>query len=203
MDDRKADNSRQSKRRRANALDGKTWTRYSISVWSDIKKTSEEVALKHPAIFPIALAQRVIQCFMSPDDEVVLDPFVGVGSTVLAAEIEDKTGIGIELSSEFAAVARSRLHDQPSLFRDEVRAKIIEDDARNLLQHVGKCSVDLIVTSPVGSQNSSQPPCRHGPGRAVDFWGCQRSSCRHVLLPTLAVPLSPLCAPRPSVAVRP
>jgi len=148
MDDRKADSSRQSKRRRANALDGKAWTRYSISVWSDIKKTAEENALKHPAMFPITLAQRVIQCFMSPDDQVVLDPFLGVGSTVLAAEIEDKTGIGIELSSEFAAVARRRLHDQPSLFREEVRAKIIEDDARNLLQHVGKSSVDLIVTSP-------------------------------------------------------
>ena len=60
MDDRKARSSRQSKgRRRANALDGKTWTRYSISVWSDIKKTAEENALKHPAMFPIALAQRV------------------------------------------------------------------------------------------------------------------------------------------------
>ena len=136
------------RRRRANALDGKTWTRYSISVWSDIKKTAEENALKHPAMFPIALAQRVIQCFMSPDDRVVLDPFVGVGSTVLAAEIEEKTGIGIEISAEFAGIAEKRLHDQPSLFRDGVRGQIMQDDARNLLQHVNPGSVDLIITSP-------------------------------------------------------
>ncbi len=30
-------------RRRGNELDGKTWTRYSISVWSDIRKTPEEI----------------------------------------------------------------------------------------------------------------------------------------------------------------
>ncbi len=43
-------------RKRANELDGKTWLRYSVSVWSDIRKTKEEVALKHPAMFPSALA---------------------------------------------------------------------------------------------------------------------------------------------------
>jgi len=33
----------------ANELGGKTWTRYSISIWSELRKTPEEVALAHPA----------------------------------------------------------------------------------------------------------------------------------------------------------
>src|SRR5262249_14134917 len=41
--------------KRCNALDGKTWLQYSISVWGDVKKSAEELRLKHPALFPVAL----------------------------------------------------------------------------------------------------------------------------------------------------
>jgi len=139
---------RRTARRRANELDGKAWTRCSISIWSDIRKTPEEIALKHPAMFPTALAQRIIQCFTTAEDTVVFDPFVGAGSTVLAAELEGKTGIGIELSSEFAGIAKRRLRNQPSHLRERSESRIIRDDARNLLRHVGSDSVDLIITSP-------------------------------------------------------
>ena len=60
-------------RKRANHLDGRTWTRYSVSVWSDIRKTPEELALKHPATFPAALVKRLIECFAAPGDRVVLE----------------------------------------------------------------------------------------------------------------------------------
>lgn len=140
--------NKRTAKRRANELDGKTWTRYSISVWSDIKKTPEEVALRHPAMFPIALAQRIIQCFTTAQDKVVFDPFVGIGSTVLAAELEGKTGIGIELSPKFAALARRRLRAHAPRSTPGGQSRIIRDDARNLLRHVPADSVDLIVTSP-------------------------------------------------------
>lgn len=35
-------------RKRANELDGKTWLQYSISVWNDIRKSKEELELRHP-----------------------------------------------------------------------------------------------------------------------------------------------------------
>jgi len=47
--------------RRANSLDGKRWLQNSISVWSDIRKSPEELKLKHPAMFPAALAARLIE----------------------------------------------------------------------------------------------------------------------------------------------
>ena len=52
--------SRPSVRRRPNQLDGATWLRYSISIWSDIRKSRGERGLNHPAVFPLALADRLI-----------------------------------------------------------------------------------------------------------------------------------------------
>lgn len=133
-------------KRRANELDGATWTRHSISIWSDIKKTPEEVKLRHPALFPTALVTRLIECFAASQDRVVLDPFVGVGSTVIAADALGKVGIGIDLSEEFINKARQRSRQitaQPGGQR-----RLIVDDAFNLLNHVEPNSVDLVVTSP-------------------------------------------------------
>ena len=49
--------------RRGNDLDGATWTRYSISVWNDIRKNSTEVRTKHPAMFPTSLVSRLNRVF--------------------------------------------------------------------------------------------------------------------------------------------
>ncbi|MCP4514155.1 MAG: site-specific DNA-methyltransferase, partial [Delftia sp.] len=59
-------------KRRANELDGRDWLRNSISIWSDIRKTPQELALKHPALFPQALVERLLACFTTPADQVVL-----------------------------------------------------------------------------------------------------------------------------------
>ncbi len=136
---------------RANDLDGKTWTRYSISIWSDLRKTAEETKLKHPAMFPLALASRAIACFTQRADRVILDPFVGVGTTVLAAREAGKLGIGVEISPEFAEICRSRLAQAPLLSSTEAEGGegvIHTDDARNLLKYVQPETVDFCLTSP-------------------------------------------------------
>ena len=133
---------------RANALDGKTWTKYSISIWSDIKKTREEQELGHPAMFPLQLAQRLIECFTTEQDTRILDPFAGVGTTVIAADRLNKTGIGIELEPKFAEIALRRL-GQRELFATQPRAsEIFCDDANNLLNYVSPNSIDFVLTSP-------------------------------------------------------
>ena len=132
--------------RRANGLDGATWTRNSISIWSDIKKTQEEIKLGHPALFPIELVKRLIQCFTTEEDHVVLDPFVGVGSTAIAAQALGKVGIGIEISEEFSKLARSR--PVQTLGKALGERIIYTADASDLLEFVRPDSVDLAVTSP-------------------------------------------------------
>lgn len=129
--------------RRANELDGKTWTRNSISVWSDIRKSDEELRLRHPAMFPAQLVTRLLESFTSAEDQVVLDPFSGVGSTVLAAAAAGKTGIGIELNPDYAAVARSRI---PEWLPGRVELHVA--DARTIGELLAPDSVDFVVTSP-------------------------------------------------------
>lgn len=140
---------RQAPRRRANDLDGATWTRYSISVWSDIRKTPDEVALHHPAMFPIALASRLIACFTTANDKTVLDPFAGVGTTPIAAELAGKRGVGIELEPKFAKIARER-PTAVELWAPAGKGKreIFTDDARHLGKYVRDGEADLVVTSP-------------------------------------------------------
>lgn len=148
--------------KRANSLDGRDWERYSISIWSDVKKTPEEKRLGHPAMFPLALATRLIRCFTPDGESVVLDPFAGVGATPIAAEMLGKTGVGIELNEEFAAKARSRETPLGGLADSTLAAPsddtgapprfgkrvIHADDANMLLLHVAPSTVDFVLTSP-------------------------------------------------------
>ena len=140
--------------KRANALDGKTWLRNSISIWSDISKTPEEATLKHPAMFPARLATRLLESFTRPDQTVVLDPFSGIGSTALAAEAMGKLGIGLDISEDYIEKAGNRpgLFDENSAPENSTRKKgerrFFKSDARELLKHVDLESVDFVVTSP-------------------------------------------------------
>ena len=133
--------------KRANELDGKTWLRYSISVWNDIKKTKEETDLKHPAMFPSLLALRLIKCFTNQETRLVLDPFAGVGSTLIAAKELGKDAVGIEVSLEFARIAEGRI-TQTIPFEGPSEIKIHVADSRELYKYVSPNSVDIVITSP-------------------------------------------------------
>ncbi len=136
---------------RGNSLDGKRWIQNSISVWADLRKSPEELRLKHPAMFPAALAARLIESFLPAGPHVVLDPFAGTGSTLVAATRAGKEAIGLELSADFVAIAKSRLADRSLFDAFDVPAPspvLHHVSAAELLKHVAANSVDLCVTSP-------------------------------------------------------
>jgi DNA modification methylase len=135
----------QSSRRHCNELGGKRWLQNSISVWSDIRKTAEEARLKHPAMFPGMLVERLIETFLPSEGTTVLDPFAGSGSTVVTAAAMGKCGVGLELSPEYVELARERLKavDPPG-----GKSRIVRASATELRDHVAADSVDLCITSP-------------------------------------------------------
>jgi DNA modification methylase len=133
---------------RGNNLDGKDWTRFSISVWSDLRKTPEEVALHHPAMFPLALATRLISIFTNEQQSVIFDPFAGTGTTPLAAQQLGKHGIGIELSPVYAELAKKRFEQLTLFGTGQGSATLHIADARDMLAHVAPQSVDFTITSP-------------------------------------------------------
>ena len=91
----------------------------------------------------MSLARQQIEIYTRQGD-VVLDPFVGVGTTLDACALLGRRGIGVELNPHFAALARDDLvgRDGGDLQR------IIEGDALALTQHVKPDSCDFLLTSP-------------------------------------------------------
>ncbi len=147
-------------KQRPNELDGRTWTRYSISVWNDIRKNNVERKLSHPALFPIALVERLLEIFTLPGD-MVLDPFMGSGSALLGAQGLGRRGVGLEICSEYIDMFKKRQaelqqvdkekngNEESSVWgieNDEIR--VIKDDSRNINCHIAPESLDLCLTSP-------------------------------------------------------
>lgn len=132
-----------------NNLDGKTWLKYSFSIIRDLSKTKEEKSFKHPAMFPSQLTSRFIEIYSKNDGEVVLDPFMGSGSTLISAYEMSKKGIGFEINEEYIKLTNKRfeqgkLDTNKVKFKPEIYQKTIFD-IPNVLE---KESVDLVITSP-------------------------------------------------------
>ena len=62
----------------------------------------------HPTVKPVALMRHLVR-LVTPPGGLVLDPFVGSGSTLLACEAEGFRSIGIDLDAEYVAIAQARL----------------------------------------------------------------------------------------------
>lgn len=116
-------------------------------VWKDLSSPRNKYQLEHGAVYPVKLAERLIKMYSSEGDSV-FDPFLGIGSTLIAAHHHGRHGIGIELNPRFAAVAQNWLDDVQGLFWSDAIYKIVNDDCRNMLQHVRKDKIQLTVTSP-------------------------------------------------------
>ncbi len=69
---------------------------------------SKAAKFHHPSTFPVALPRWCIRLH-GRDDAVVLDPFMGTGTTLVAAELEYASGIGIDMDPSYVAIARRRL----------------------------------------------------------------------------------------------
>lgn len=129
-------------------MDGKTWLRYSISIWDDVVKSAEERRHDHPAMFPAKLTDRLLTIFGPGPDGLVLDPFMGSGSTLCSAYRNGCRSIGFELSEAYLELARRRLAALGATPGDGRYPRLIQDDSRRLGEYVRPETVGLCVTSP-------------------------------------------------------
>lgn len=84
------------------------------NAYGDIWEFGQEYKNKHPAPFPVALIERILS---STNAKVVLDPFMGSGTTALAAKNMDRRFIGIDISPEYCEMARQRMNDPLSIVK--------------------------------------------------------------------------------------
>lgn len=66
---------------------------------------------KHPCIYPTPMIERIIKMTTDKND-VVLDPFLGSGTTIVASEKLERIGLGIELDGDYADIIEKRMQNE-------------------------------------------------------------------------------------------
>jgi modification methylase len=107
--------------RDASKLSKEEYQEWFQQVWNGLTGESTKY---HPAPFPEELAYRLVRMFSFIGD-TVLDPFMGTGTTLLAAARCGRNSIGIEIEPAYAKMARSRLESELGTLFGEGRPQII------------------------------------------------------------------------------
>src|SRR5262245_33999380 len=162
-------------RNQLNDLSGRAWTYALRSVIATRYPTNGEEgyahALRraHPSPKPPQLMAELIRFFTKAGGRV-LDPFAGVGGTLLACAMEGRQGVGVELSSEYAEVY-SRVCAELGL----APQTLVIGDARRLSEYPELAGepFDLLLTDPPYAQMMAKPKTgerkKQGRGDATPF----------------------------------
>lgn len=139
------------------------WREYTKTVWH-IANTSDP---DHPAVFPAEIPHRLVKLF-SFHDEIVLDPFGGVGTTALAAAALGRRSISIDQNSDYVTRIRS---DQAKLNGTANLLDVRHGDARSVLTELPSNSVGLAVTSPPYWNKADYGPSEANLGNTASYPG--------------------------------
>lgn len=162
-------------RNRLNDLTGREWTYALRSVLATRYPTSGAASYAHalrrahPSPKPPQLMAELIRFFTKRGGRV-LDPFAGVGGTLLACAMEGRRGVGVELSPEYAAI-----YAQVSAELGLAPQQMLVGDARHLADYeaVRAEPFDLILTDPPYAQMMAKPKTgqrkKRGQGEATPF----------------------------------
>jgi DNA modification methylase len=129
-----------------NCMNPKEWIKSQLGVWRfNYQKRDVRDKSVHPATFPISLAKKVISLF-THRGELVLDPFVGSGTTLVAARDLERNAVGFDINDAYISLSWGRLSNTPRyLLTQQVPVK---DDARNLHHYLDPETLALVFTSP-------------------------------------------------------
>ena len=104
-------------------------TRQEFMDWTNglwtFQGQSKKGAGGHPAPFPVELPRRCIKLFSFVGD-VVLDPFMGSGSTLIAAALNNRKSIGIDVDKEYCAIAKKRIIAEANILEKKLNEIVIE-----------------------------------------------------------------------------
>jgi len=108
----------------------------------------------HPAVFPISLPSHFIK-LLTHTGELVLDPFVGIGTTLVAAQGLNRNAVGFDLSEEYVNIAKKRLSQ--SRLDSQTQQLAIIDEAHNIPEYLDEEIVSLCITSPPYANMLNRP----------------------------------------------
>ncbi len=145
-------------RNKLNDLSGREWIKFTKSWFVHRPEPRGDRKIRHPASFPESLVKDFVS-FFTRKGELVVDPFVGTGSTLLAALETGRSAIGFDIVKKYSDISKERVKD--ALARngtlEKARksgsswAKIIKADSAKLSKvwkRKGFPPADYCITSP-------------------------------------------------------
>lgn len=133
-----------------NCLSAKDWVRNQVAIW-EFYYEKRDIRDKdiHPAVFPIGLPKKCIELF-THKGELVLDPFLGIGTTLLAARDTGRNAVGFDLNKKYIDFAEKRLSQSQLELNvgDDTKQIAICDDAINIPKYLDNNTLALTITSP-------------------------------------------------------
>jgi DNA modification methylase len=131
-----------------NDLTGKEWIKFTKSWFIHRPPRRKNNEILHPAKYPETLVEEFIQ-FFSKEDAWVLDPFLGTGSTLVAAGNTNRNGVGIEIMNKYFKTSKKRIKDG----KYKAELKPLLGSSQNLIKVLDKNGLadkefDFVITSP-------------------------------------------------------
>ena len=136
-----------NKKNKLNNLTGKEWIKFTKSWFIHTPKRRNKNEILHPAKYPESLVEEFIS-FFSKEGDWIFDPFLGTGSTLIAAGNTNRNGVGIELMKKYFNTSVKRIHEA------EFNTELIpilgsSNNLKKLLNNnIGERLFDFIITSP-------------------------------------------------------
>ncbi len=140
------------KRNKLNNLTAKEWIPETISVFVQkglgAKHEDAKIEKMHPAPYSYQDVQRLIN-FFTKKGQKVLDPFLGVGSTLKACALSGRKGVGIELMKKYCNLTDKRLKNEVDEKNvNYLKQEVVYGDALEKIKTYEDNFFDFIVTSP-------------------------------------------------------
>lgn len=92
----------------------KEFLEWTNGVWNFMGESKKRIG--HPAPFPVELPKRCIKLFTYVGD-IILDPFLGSGSTLIACALTNRKGIGIEIDKNYCELSKRRLLKEANIYQ--------------------------------------------------------------------------------------
>lgn len=102
--------------------------KWTNGVWNFNGESKKKVG--HPAPFPIELPRRCIKLFSFVGD-IILDPFLGSGTTLIASYLNNRKGVGVEIDKKYCDLAIRRLYREAKINQVSFFKKIYEKEKNN------------------------------------------------------------------------
>jgi DNA modification methylase len=140
-------------RNRLNDLTNKEWLKFQKSWFVHNPPPRKKGVLRHPAKYPETLVQEFIG-FFTKKEQVVFDPMVGTGSTLVAALRSGRHGYGVELNPGYAEIAREVIAEERGALGEpavNLKSEVFTGDSTHFTVIAAKNDlppIDYVITSP-------------------------------------------------------